>query len=118
MLFEAPHRVRPTVADLAEALGGQRRVAVARELTKRFEEVWRGTLAAAVDHLADRGAAGRVRRSWSTGRPAGSRPPRPTSRPPCGPAWTPAPTSGTAIAEVAAELGVPKRQVYDTALRL
>ena len=52
VLYEAPHRVQRTVADLAAACGGERRVALARELTKKFEEVWRGTLADAVDHVA------------------------------------------------------------------
>ena len=54
VLYEAPHRVARTVADLAGACGGSRRVAVARELTKLHEEVWRGTLDEAVglDELA------------------------------------------------------------------
>ena len=47
VLFEAPGRVAATLADLAEACGADRRVAVARELTKLHEEVWRGTLAEA-----------------------------------------------------------------------
>ena len=50
VLFEAPHRLARTVADLADALGGDRKVVLARELTKRFEDVWRGTLADAVGH--------------------------------------------------------------------
>ncbi len=51
VLYEAPHRVERTTKDLAEACGGGRRVAVARELTKLYESVWRGTLDAAVTHL-------------------------------------------------------------------
>ena len=52
VLFEAPHRVRQTVGDLVAILGPDRRVAIGRELTKVFEEVWRGSLAEAVDWLA------------------------------------------------------------------
>ena len=52
VLYEAPHRVARTLADLAVALGGSRACALARELTKLHEEVWRGTLDAAVDHVA------------------------------------------------------------------
>jgi 16S rRNA (cytidine1402-2'-O)-methyltransferase len=48
VLFEAPHRLARTLLDLVEAFGGERRVAVARELTKLHEEVWRGALADAV----------------------------------------------------------------------
>jgi len=47
VLFEAPHRLEDTLADLAAAFGPDRPVAVARELTKKFEEVWRGTLGVA-----------------------------------------------------------------------
>ena len=44
IVYEAPHRVLATLRDLAVALGATRRVAIARELTKLHEEVWRGTL--------------------------------------------------------------------------
>jgi 16S rRNA (cytidine1402-2'-O)-methyltransferase len=44
VLFASPGRVAADLSDLAEHLGRQRPVTVARELTKAFEEVWRGTL--------------------------------------------------------------------------
>lgn len=58
VLYEAPHRVARTLADLTDVLGAQRRVALARELTKRYEETWRGTLGEAVaryDEVEPRG---------------------------------------------------------------
>ena len=51
VLFEAPPRVAATLVDLSELCGGDRPVAVARELTKMHEETFRGTLAAAIDHV-------------------------------------------------------------------
>lgn len=42
--FESPRRVAATLADMAAVLGPERDAAIARELTKRFEEVRRGTL--------------------------------------------------------------------------
>jgi 16S rRNA (cytidine1402-2'-O)-methyltransferase len=47
VLFEAPHRLEATLAELAASLGPDRPVAVAREITKKFETVWRGTLGGA-----------------------------------------------------------------------
>lgn len=44
VIFEAPARLSATLTELAGALGGGREVAIARELTKVHEEVWRGTL--------------------------------------------------------------------------
>lgn len=44
VLYEAPHRLERTMADLTTALGADRRVAVCRELTKLYEEVVRGEL--------------------------------------------------------------------------
>lgn len=44
VFFEAPSRIAATLADMAVALGGDRRAAVCRELTKLHEEVARGTL--------------------------------------------------------------------------
>ncbi len=43
--YEAPHKIRQTLLDLESALGGERRAALCRELTKLHEEVIRGTLA-------------------------------------------------------------------------
>ena len=53
VLYEAPHRLARTLADLSQACGGQRGVALARELTKLHEEVWRGSLAEASTWVAD-----------------------------------------------------------------
>jgi 16S rRNA (cytidine1402-2'-O)-methyltransferase len=44
VFYEAPHRLRDSLDDLAAAFGADRPAAVARELTKRFETVYRGTL--------------------------------------------------------------------------
>lgn len=117
VLFESPRRVQATVADLAAALGSERRVAIARELTKRFEEVWRGTLGDAVDHLAAREPLGEYvlvidgapEREPATGADVDD-------------ALRTRLAAGVdkrdAVAEVAVELEVPKRQVYEAALRL
>ena len=52
LFYEAPHRIRSTVDLLIELFGPERPVVLARELTKRFEEFWRGPLAEAAGHLA------------------------------------------------------------------
>lgn len=52
VVFEAPHRLRATLADLLGALG-DRQMAVCRELTKLHEEVWRGSLSEAIEHFAE-----------------------------------------------------------------
>lgn len=51
VIYEAPHRLVRTVEDLRGACGGSRRVAIARELTKMHENVWRGTLDEAITHV-------------------------------------------------------------------
>ena len=72
VLYEAPHRLARTLADLAAACGADRRVAVARELTKLHEEVWRGTLAGSPrvgrHRRAGRGRGGARRRARSVAR--------------------------------------------------
>jgi 16S rRNA (cytidine1402-2'-O)-methyltransferase len=45
VFFEAPHRIAESLEDMSAAFGASRRAAVARELTKVFETVYRGTLA-------------------------------------------------------------------------
>jgi 16S rRNA (cytidine1402-2'-O)-methyltransferase len=46
VFYEAPHRARECLDDLAQAFGADRVAVVAREITKKFESVYRGTLAA------------------------------------------------------------------------
>lgn len=51
VLYEAPHRLARTLGDLAAVCGPERRIVLARELTKLHEECWRGTLADAIAHV-------------------------------------------------------------------
>ena len=51
VLYEAPHRLQRTLADLVSVCGGERPVAIARELTKLYEEVLRFSLAEAAAHF-------------------------------------------------------------------
>ena len=44
VLFEAPHRIEELVRDLVAVFGESRRVALCREMTKRYEETFRGSL--------------------------------------------------------------------------
>jgi len=60
ILYEAPHRLERTLVDLEKVCGGDRPVAVARELTKLFEEVWRGTLDDAVDWVTESSPRGEI----------------------------------------------------------
>jgi 16S rRNA (cytidine1402-2'-O)-methyltransferase len=52
IFFESPRRLAETLATMAETLGGNRQVAVGRELTKTFEETRTGTLTALAAHYA------------------------------------------------------------------
>jgi 16S rRNA (cytidine1402-2'-O)-methyltransferase len=51
VLFEAPHRLLATLQDVLAALG-DRPIAVCRELTKVFEETYRGTVSQAIEHFS------------------------------------------------------------------
>ncbi|KKK65102.1 hypothetical protein LCGC14_2977520, partial [marine sediment metagenome] len=107
--FESPHRLLRSLADM-RAEWDDRRIAVCRELTKAFEEVFRGRISEALEHFADRprgeftlvveGSTGptapdlkEVRRDLQQRRADGE----PAKR---------------AVAEVARRYGLPHRQVY------
>jgi 16S rRNA (cytidine1402-2'-O)-methyltransferase len=111
--FEAPHRIAGTLAAMAEAFGPQRRAAVCRELTKTYEEVRRGPLAE-LARWAETGVRGEITVVVAGAEPAAQavRDPaelvrRVRDREEAGEGRK------EAISAVAAEAGVPKREVFD-----
>eukprot|EP00873_Tetraselmis_striata_P025005 jgi/Tetstr1/445269/TSEL_033067.t1 len=60
VIFESPRRLAASLADMADALGGEREAVVARELTKRFETFERGTLAELCERYADTAVKGEI----------------------------------------------------------
>ncbi|MBD2344789.1 16S rRNA (cytidine(1402)-2'-O)-methyltransferase [Anabaena subtropica] len=50
IFYESPHRLRETLQDLAEVWGSDRQIVLARELTKLYEEFWRGSIEEAIAH--------------------------------------------------------------------
>ena len=60
VFYESPKRVTAMVADAAQVLGGGRKAAVARELTKKFEEVLRGSLDELAAELPERTIKGEI----------------------------------------------------------
>ncbi len=114
VVFEAPHRLARTLADLSAALGGDRPVALCRELTKLHEEVWRGTLAAAAERATQVSPRGEYVVVIAGAAPA----PGPDDAELLT-ALEQARATGTstkdAVAEVAAAYGAPKRRVYQLA---
>jgi 16S rRNA (cytidine1402-2'-O)-methyltransferase len=57
ILYESPHKILRTLADIQQHLG-DRHVAVARELTKKFEEVLRGTVSSVLEKFSSRSIKG------------------------------------------------------------
>jgi 16S rRNA (cytidine1402-2'-O)-methyltransferase len=58
IVFESPHRVVSCLTDIVATLGDDRPIAIGRELTKHFEEVVRGTAAAALEYFAQHAPRG------------------------------------------------------------
>ncbi len=51
VFYEAPHRITETIAAMGKAFGQERRVMIAREITKHYETFWQGSLAEATSAL-------------------------------------------------------------------
>ena len=51
VFYESPYRVQKLLLEAKEYLGEQRNVSISREITKKFEETFRGTVAEAIIHF-------------------------------------------------------------------
>jgi len=60
IFYESPRRIDACLRDMIETLGPNRQAAICRELTKRFEEILRGTLAALSESLTGRDLKGEI----------------------------------------------------------
>jgi len=60
VLYESPHRLEKTLAQLVEFFGADRQVSVSRELTKLFEETRRGTAEELLKHFTEVPAKGEI----------------------------------------------------------
>jgi 16S rRNA (cytidine1402-2'-O)-methyltransferase len=115
VIYEAPHRVARTLADLSGAFGRDRRISIARELTKLHEEVWRGTLGDAVAWANEREPRGEfVIVVEGASEPAAATDDDVRSAVDAALARGLSPRD--AAAAVASALGVPKRRAYAMAI--
>jgi 16S rRNA (cytidine1402-2'-O)-methyltransferase len=115
VFFESPHRLAATLAAAEKALGGTRRAAVCRELTKKHEEVLRGGLGELAAWAAEGPVRGEITVVLAGAEPAPASPieavvPRVLARTEAGERLK------DAVAAEAAEAGVAKRELYDAAL--
>lgn len=115
IIYEAPHRARQTLTDLAKLCGEARAVALARELTKVHEEVWRGTLGDAVGRVNDAEPRG----EWVIvlgGAPAAPHPTDEEILAALREQLESGATKRAAVDEVAASLGLSRRRVYQLSI--
>lgn len=117
VLYEAPHRLARTLVDLAATFGADRRLAVARELTKLHEEVWRGTVAEAIERLDAVPPRGEYVLVIAGATPADVEPTDAAIEAALAEQLAAGKDRRTAIADAAKATGVPKRRVYDLAHR-
>jgi 16S rRNA (cytidine1402-2'-O)-methyltransferase len=121
IFFEAPHRLAATLEALADVLGSERSAAVCRELTKTYEEVRHGSLGDLAVWAAD-GVRGEITIVVGGASPDEVRHAQGLSGPGDWVAAVRAREAGgtprkEAIADVARQAGVPKRDVYDAVVR-
>jgi 16S rRNA (cytidine1402-2'-O)-methyltransferase len=116
VFFEAPHRIAATLADLAAGFGGDRPAALCRELTKPHQQVRRGGLAELAEWAAAEPPRGEITLVVG-GAPAGAgRPDDATLRAAVAAERAAGASHRDAVAIVAREHGLPRREVYQLTL--
>lgn len=116
VFFESGHRITETINAMLEVFGEERSVAICRELTKTYEEIFRGTLSEAVEYASRdvRGEITIVLAGSSEIRSAGDK----EILEALGLLAEEGIDRKTAVSHVAIMLKVPKRQVFDLALKI
>ena len=113
VLFEAPHRIAPALADLAAAFGPDRPAALCRELTKTYEEVLRRPLGELAEWAAEGEPRGEITLVVAGAPPAAAnRPDDDTLRAAVAEREAGGLSRRDAITEVATEYGLRRREVY------
>lgn len=115
VLYEAPHRLKATLADIAVVLG-ERRVVVARELTKLYEECLRGTASAVREQVQDGRERGEVVLLIAPADEDSAQTEGPSAEEQIKELLAKGHTVKEAAALVAATTGLPKRELYARAL--
>ena len=118
IIYESPNRLVDTLGQMADVLGGDRRVFVGREMTKLYQQLWRGTLASGPQFWSSQGVKGEIvivlEGASSSSAPSTDAELNEALR-----AELEAGLSKRdAVAAVVGLTGEPKRRVYDLALRL
>ena len=60
VFYESPYRLVRTLEDLAKYLGQDKKMIVCRELTKMFEEIYRGSISEAIEHFSQKEVKGEI----------------------------------------------------------
>ncbi len=115
VFYESPKRIEEMLANLSEILGADRQAVVCRELTKKFEEVSRGTLADLMSVFSDRRVKGEL--VVLVGRAGATEVAETDIADALRDAMKTMRVKDAATV-VAGALGLPRRQVYQMALRL
>lgn len=119
IFYEAPHRLLRTLEDLAESMGRERKISIARELTKLHEEFWRGSINGAIAYFTDHAPKGEFTLVLEGAKPSEK------------PVWTEdvilkelqnLMDSGVSRSDASRQLAdladLPRRQIYQLALNL
>lgn len=112
VFFEAPHRLADSLAAMAEAFGADREAAVCRELTKTYEEVRRGGLGELAEWAAG-GVKGEITIVVAGHVPVAGEPDPDALVAEVDRRVAEGAHRKLAIADVAKEAGIPKRELYD-----
>ncbi|MFM2429158.1 MAG: hypothetical protein RLZZ511_371 [Cyanobacteriota bacterium] len=118
VFYESPHRLRETLAAMVVAFGDDRAVTIGRELTKLHEEFWRGSLGDAITLYATREPKGEYTIVLAGATAFATTVSDADLRSALGRLLADGLSRSAASKQLAAELDLPKREIYQLSLEL